>query len=385
MAVNLSPLAGAGWQFFDSNGVPLAAGLLYTYAAGTSTPQATYTTSSGSIANSNPIVLDAAGRVSTEIWLTAGQAYKFVLQTYAAVQIWSFDNITGVNDFSSATATNLTVTGTLTASGTIAGSGFTNYFATPPAIGGTTPANGTFTNLLATVSATLPTPGQFDNSTAGATTAFVQRAIGNLSSIITVSTASTLTNAAAGALIYCTPSANIVITLPPSSGLVVGTQINFVNINPSTVQLHGNGADVINFIGSGTSVAPVLLTNDTATLIWTGGVWNVIGGSIEWQYQSARFGSNLSANGYQKLPSGLIVQWGVTTSSGTSANNAVVSYPTAFPNVTFQTYAVCAGAPTSGSYTVLSGSATTSNANFTVLLNGSVISAVQINWLALGY
>lgn len=385
MAVNLSPLAGAGWQFFDNNGVALAAGLLYTYAAGTSTPQATYTTSSGSIANSNPIVLDAAGRVSTEIWLTAGQSYKFVLQNYAAVQIWSFDNISGVNDFSSATATNLTVTGTLTASGTITGSAFSNYFAAPPVIGGTTPANGTFTNLIATVGATLPTPGQFDNSTAGATTAFVQRAIGNLSSIITVSTASTLTNAAAGALIYCTPSANIVITLPPSSGLVVGTQINFVNINPYTVQLHGNGADVINFIGSGTSVAPVLLTNDTATLIWTGGVWNVIGGSIEWQYQSARFGSNLSANGYQKLPSGLIVQWGVTTSSGTSANNAVVSYPTAFPNVTFQTYAVCAGAPTSGSYTVLSGSATTSNANFTVLLNGSVISAVQINWLALGY
>jgi len=385
MSVNLSPLAGAGWQFFDNNGLPLGAGLLYTYAAGTSTPQATYTTSSGSIANSNPIVLDASGRVANEIWLTAGQSYKFVLQTASAVQIWSFDNITGVNDFSSATATNLTVSGTLTANGTLAGSAFTNYFAAPPAIGGTTPANGTFTNLVATVASTLPTPGQFDNSTAGATTAFVQRALGNASAVTTVSTTSTLTNAAAGALIYCTPSANIVITLPPSSGLVVGTQINFVNINPYTVQLKGNGSDVINFIGSGSSVSPVLITNDTATLIWTGGVWNVIAGSIEWQYQSARFGSNLSANGYQKLPSGLIVQWGTTTSSGTSANNAVVTYPTAFPNITFQTYAVCAGSPTTGSYTVLSGATTTSGANFTVLLNGSVISGIQINWFALGY
>ena len=47
MALNLSPLGGAGWQFFDNNGIPLAGGLLYSYAAGTTSPLATYTTSSG--------------------------------------------------------------------------------------------------------------------------------------------------------------------------------------------------------------------------------------------------------------------------------------------------------------------------------------------------
>jgi hypothetical protein len=55
MALNLSPLGGAGWQFFDNNGVPLAGGLLYSYAAGTTTPLATYTTSSGVTPNTNPI------------------------------------------------------------------------------------------------------------------------------------------------------------------------------------------------------------------------------------------------------------------------------------------------------------------------------------------
>jgi hypothetical protein len=95
MALNLSPLGGAGWQFFDNNGVPLAGGLIYTYAAGTTTPLATYTTSSGSTANSNPIVLDAAGRPAGEIWLTA-VAYKLVLKTSTGVQIWSMDNITGL-------------------------------------------------------------------------------------------------------------------------------------------------------------------------------------------------------------------------------------------------------------------------------------------------
>lgn len=103
MSVSLSPIGGAGWQFFDNNGTPLAGGKLYTYAAGTTTPQTTYTTSSGGIAQTNPIVLDAAGRVpgSNEIWLTDGQKYKFILTTSTDVQLWSVDNISGVNDFSS--------------------------------------------------------------------------------------------------------------------------------------------------------------------------------------------------------------------------------------------------------------------------------------------
>lgn len=96
MAVNLSLLGGVAAQFFDNNGVPLSGGFLYTYAAGTSTPQATYTSSSGSIAQANPIVLDSSGRVpSGEIWLTDAVSYKFVLQTSASVTIATYDNVTG--------------------------------------------------------------------------------------------------------------------------------------------------------------------------------------------------------------------------------------------------------------------------------------------------
>ena len=96
MSVYLSGLAGAGWQFFDNSGNPLAGGLLYTYAAGTSTPQTTYTSSTGLVAQANPIILDAAGRVSNEIWLTAGVSYKFVLKDSSAVQIGVWDNIAGI-------------------------------------------------------------------------------------------------------------------------------------------------------------------------------------------------------------------------------------------------------------------------------------------------
>jgi len=98
MTVGLSPVAGAGWQFFDSNGVPLSGGRLYTYAAGTTTPQTTYTSSTGATANANPIELDSAGRVSgtTEVWLDITVAYKFVLKTTDDVQLWSADDISGM-------------------------------------------------------------------------------------------------------------------------------------------------------------------------------------------------------------------------------------------------------------------------------------------------
>ena len=98
MAVNLSLLGGVAAQFFDNNGVPLSGGFLYTYAAGTSTPQAVYTSSNGGTPQANPIVLDSSGRVpSGEIWLTDGSQYKFVLQNANAVLIGTYDNIIGIN------------------------------------------------------------------------------------------------------------------------------------------------------------------------------------------------------------------------------------------------------------------------------------------------
>jgi len=96
MAVFLSPIGGAGWQFFNNDGTVLSGGKIYTYAAGTTTPKATYTTSAGNIAHLNPIILDSAGRVpGGEIWLLAS-TYKFVLNTSTDVLIATYDNISGI-------------------------------------------------------------------------------------------------------------------------------------------------------------------------------------------------------------------------------------------------------------------------------------------------
>jgi len=79
-------------------GVPLSAGLLYSYAAGTSTPATTYSDSALLVPNANPIVLDSAGRAT--VYLSA-TSYKFVLKNSAGTTIYSQDNVAAVNAGSS--------------------------------------------------------------------------------------------------------------------------------------------------------------------------------------------------------------------------------------------------------------------------------------------
>lgn len=81
-------------QFFDSNGDPLVGGKLYSYAAGTTTPLATYTDSSGLTANTNPIILDSRGEAN--VWL-ASASYKLALYTSTDVSIWTVDNISAIS------------------------------------------------------------------------------------------------------------------------------------------------------------------------------------------------------------------------------------------------------------------------------------------------
>lgn len=98
MTVNISLFAGAGAQFFDDNGTPLSGGLLYTYAAGTTSAAPTYTSVSGLSANPNPIVLDSGGRVPNEVWLATNTEYKFILEDSNNVLIGTWDNIPGISN-----------------------------------------------------------------------------------------------------------------------------------------------------------------------------------------------------------------------------------------------------------------------------------------------
>jgi hypothetical protein len=81
--------------FFGADGNPLAAGRLYTYEAGTTTPTATYSDSAGVTENTNPVVLDARGEAV--IYLRPG-TYKYILKDSSLATIYTQDNIVVTDD-----------------------------------------------------------------------------------------------------------------------------------------------------------------------------------------------------------------------------------------------------------------------------------------------
>jgi hypothetical protein len=177
MPVNLSPVAGAAQQFFTNSGAPLSGGLLYTYAAGTTTPQATYTTAAGTTANSNPIVLNSAGRLDNEVWLTSTLTYKFVLKDSGGVTIATYDDIPGIGTVSGLTTgtsilsgngsggfnnvvigSNLSFVGGTLSATTSGGSGVTSVALTAPAAFTVTGSPVTSTGTLALTYSGNPIP-----------------------------------------------------------------------------------------------------------------------------------------------------------------------------------------------------------------------------------
>lgn len=90
--MNLPPVLRQ--RYFNQNGTPLAGGKLYTYQAGTTTPQVTYTDQTGATPNANPITLDANGECS--MWLDPSLSYKFVLQDSNGVVQWTVDSVVGI-------------------------------------------------------------------------------------------------------------------------------------------------------------------------------------------------------------------------------------------------------------------------------------------------
>jgi hypothetical protein len=78
-------------RYYDDLGFPLSGGKLYTYAAGTSTPQQAFQDADGTVPHTNPIVLDAKGE-AVIYWLGN---YKADLKSALDLQVtgWPVDNL----------------------------------------------------------------------------------------------------------------------------------------------------------------------------------------------------------------------------------------------------------------------------------------------------
>ena len=206
-------------QIYGSDGNPLVGGKIYTYAAGTTTPLATYTDAGAGTANTNPIILNSLGQAN--IWLAPSSSYKFSVYTSADVLLYTVDNIATPIDYLS----------------------LVTSLASPPPIGSTAPNTGAFTTLAATTG-TITT---VNSTTVSATTvnATTVTATGTV-------TAETLTFEGGGSL-----------TKPPESAIKpitasVAANALTVTLNPTTLDFRSatltSGTVVSRLVSSAISV-----------------------------------------------------------------------------------------------------------------------------------
>jgi hypothetical protein len=265
MTVYLSAFAGAGAQFFTDDGSVLSGGKIYTYDAGTTTPQATYTSISGATFNANPIVLDSGGRLPEDMWLTEGVKYRFVLTDSNDVQIGEYDDIAGINDISTESVAWSTITGTPT---TLAGYGITDSITAAAAAATYAPlASPTFTG----------TPLIPDNDTVSANYAVGYREAPQVSKTDNY----TLVLADRGKSILMNGTSKT-LTIPANSAVAfpVGTVVIIVNINSSALSI-AITTDTLTLANSTTTGTRTLAQNGLATCVKIGSTsWLISGAGL---------------------------------------------------------------------------------------------------------
>jgi len=83
----------AGYQFFDSNGAPLASGTINFYDTGTTNDKDAYSDSAMTVAVANPYSLNSAGRLAVNIY--GSGVYTILVKDSDAVQVFSRDDVFG--------------------------------------------------------------------------------------------------------------------------------------------------------------------------------------------------------------------------------------------------------------------------------------------------
>lgn len=281
--VAASPFVKA--QFFDSNGNPLSGGLLNTYAAGGLTPQTTYTSATGTAANTNPIVLDAAGRC--DIFLDVTLSYHLVLtDSTGLTTIFDEDNIEAAGGISTLTSTAITTAlgytpynaanpnnyistnQTITLSGPVTGSGTT---AITTALANTGVVAGSYTSPIVTINAggqitaatNNPLPLTTKGDVLGFDTAANRIPVGTNGQVLTADSSVALGvswQSPAGSTIVNSASTDLVRT--GSSGLVADPSLTTTllagHVYNYTITFHGFSPAAGVYVGmhyDGTSVA----------------------------------------------------------------------------------------------------------------------------------
>ncbi|MFV3329324.1 phage tail protein [Pseudomonas sp. NY15437] len=174
---------------------------------------------------------------------------------------------------------------------------------------------------------TAPTPAQFDNDSSIATTSFVQNAGLHFGpgAGIGLATSTTLTAAQSGRWIEV-QATGITVTLPALSTTQASLTTYTIRTNVAFT-LKASGAETLMY-GSGNALnAYPVLPGQSLTVVSNGpGTnWYVLGDG----FGASMYGALKAAPGYQKLPSGLIIQWGGSISGADGTAN--IAWPIPFP------------------------------------------------------
>lgn len=135
-------------------------------------------------------------------------------------------------------------------------------------------------NLQAAINAAGITAPQFDSSTSFATTAFVQRALGNYAGALVINAASTLTKAAAGQIVELNGTSTFITTLPLSAVVGVGGRMAFINQSGVDQTVATQGTENIWSYFGGLVSSIVLHSGDSLELFSRGGQWDICGGTV---------------------------------------------------------------------------------------------------------
>lgn len=177
------------------------------------------------------------------------------------------------------------------------------------------------------------TAAQFDSSLRLVNAAFAKRMGVEYSAFVPLTASSTLGASSIGGIISAISPTPISITLPPTAGVAEGATIEVVATGSGAVTVLASGGDVL-ASPVATGITVVLGMGDNAEFVKVSTTWRLRGGSIALKY-AASFAALFGSAGYQKLPDGLILQWGAgITSTGGAATIALpITFPTAVMKV----------------------------------------------------
>jgi hypothetical protein len=321
-------------QLFLDDGSVAANCLLDTFASGTTTPQTTHTDAAGLVPNTNPIVLDSAGRCI--VFGNPALLYTFRLRSPGGTTLWTRDSIAAIpvtsTDEFVPIAGEVTMTGLLTLSG----------------------------NATANLN---PTPLQ-------QVTALIAAAVATVTELIDDQLAATV-SAGTSTAYTLTPSAALSAL---ATGAIRDVIFHTASGAAPTIAVSGLAAIPLKQFENGTKVDAKIVAGQCTAIVYDGADWVVA------SPQYSLIGT-ISSTGSFTAPGGLIIKMGTTGTIGVDSS-LTVTFPVPFPNNCFMVFAnpsTDVGVGSAANYSSNACAFTTINFKIN---NDSALSA--FSWIAIG-